>query len=92
MLIPEHRMSLYQVENTKNATASGSTLTPAACDTYPLCSNKVCDRSLSIKERVAGLVDSMTTQEKIYNLVDAAAGSTRLGLPSYEYWSEATHG
>ncbi|KAJ5820055.1 glycoside hydrolase superfamily [Penicillium riverlandense] len=63
-----------------------------ACQTQPLCSHQVCDTSKSIAERVSSLVDSMTLEEKILNVVDASAGSVRLGLPSYEWWSEATHG
>ncbi|PVH79283.1 glycoside hydrolase family 3 protein [Cadophora sp. DSE1049] len=63
-----------------------------ACQTNPLCSQKVCDTSLSIKERVASLVDSFTLEEKISNLVSSSAGSPRLGLPSYEWWNEALHG
>jgi beta-D-xylosidase 4 len=47
---------------------------------------------LSIAERVDSLVNSLTLEEKILNLVDASAGSARLGLPSYEWWNEATHG
>jgi beta-D-xylosidase 4 len=31
-------------------------------------------------------------EEKILNVVDASAGSERLGLPPYEWWNEATHG
>lgn len=47
---------------------------------------------MSIAERVSSLVDSLTLEEKILNVVDASAGSSRLGLPPYEWWSEATHG
>ncbi|EED20475.1 conserved hypothetical protein [Talaromyces stipitatus ATCC 10500] len=43
-------------------------------------------------QRVKSLIDSLTLEEKILNLVDASAGSERLGLPSYEWWNEATHG
>ena len=43
-------------------------------------------------ERVASLVESFTLEEKLLNLVDASAGSTRLGLPPYEWWNEALHG
>ena len=35
---------------------------------------------------------NLTLEEKILNLVDASAGSRRIGLPAYEWWSEATHG
>jgi xylan 1,4-beta-xylosidase len=63
-----------------------------ACQTNPLCSHPVCDTTKSIKQRVASLVKSLTLQEKIYNLIDASAGSERIGLPAYAWWNEATHG
>ena len=62
------------------------------CQTSPLSSHKVCDTSLSIKDRVASLIDSFTLEEKISNLVSTSSGSPRLGLPSYEWWNEALHG
>lgn len=34
----------------------------------------------------------MTTEEKILNLVNSAAGVRRIGLPLYEWWNEALHG
>ncbi|XP_028801835.1 beta-xylosidase/alpha-L-arabinofuranosidase 2 [Neltuma alba] len=51
-----------------------------------------CDKSLAVDARVADLVKRMTLQEKIANLVNAAGGVTRLGVPKYEWWSEALHG
>jgi len=79
-------MSLYKVTNpVETASGAGSTVFTPACHTSPLCSMKICDTSLSISERVASLVQSLTEEEKILNLVDSAAGSARLGLPPYEY-------
>lgn len=83
-------MSLYQISNPQGSTTNTGFV--PACQTAPLCSHKVCDTSLSITERVKSLVDSLTLEEKILNIVDASAGSTRLGLPSHEWWNEATHG
>jgi beta-D-xylosidase 4 len=83
-------MSLYQILNPQGNQTS--TAFVPACQTQPLCSHQVCDTSLSIAERVASLVSSLTLEEKILNLVDSSAGSQRLGLPAYEWWSEATHG
>ena len=34
----------------------------------------------------------MTTAEKIANLINTAPGVPRIGLPPYEWWSEALHG
>ncbi|KAK4580133.1 hypothetical protein LTR86_000336 [Recurvomyces mirabilis] len=82
--------SLYQITNSQPSTGA-SYFTPA-CQTSPLCSHKVCDTSLSTSDRIASLISELTEEEKILNLVDASAGSTRIGLPPYEWWSEATHG
>nr|OQO22580.1 hypothetical protein B0A51_11843 [Rachicladosporium sp. CCFEE 5018] len=86
-------MSLYQITDSVGNASSGvqDNFTPA-CLTSPLCGNPVCDKTKSIEERVASLVSQLTTPEKILNLVDASAGAARLGLPAYEWWSEATHG
>lgn len=51
-----------------------------------------CDSSLSYKERAKDLVKRMTLQEKVLQLGDLAYGVPRLGLPKYEWWSEALHG
>ncbi|KFY00624.1 hypothetical protein O988_03198 [Pseudogymnoascus sp. VKM F-3808] len=83
-------LSLYEILNPQGNTTNEGFL--PACQTQPLCSHKVCDTSMSTAERVTSLVSSMTLQEKILNVVDASAGSTRLGLPPYEWWNEATHG
>lgn len=88
--ISHNSMSLYQISNPQENTTNTGFV--PACQTAPLCGHKVCDTSLSITERVKSLVDSLTLEEKILNIVDASAGSTRLGLPSHEWWNEATHG
>lgn len=87
-------MSLYKVTNPQGEAGDGtnSTPNPPACQTSPLCSHAVCDTSKSTAERVAALVASFTEEEKILNLIDASAGAERLGLPSHEWWNEATHG
>ncbi|XP_051132799.1 beta-xylosidase/alpha-L-arabinofuranosidase 2-like [Andrographis paniculata] len=51
-----------------------------------------CDASLAVQKRVEDLVGRMTLPEKIGWVVNAAAGVSRLGIPSYEWWSEALHG
>lgn len=58
------------------------------CQTNPICASKVCDTSLSQNERIAALLSEMTVEEKAQNMVDSAAGVSRLGLPTYEWWSE----
>lgn len=51
-----------------------------------------CNTVLKIENRVADLVARLTLQEKIGFLVSKANGVTRLGIPTYEWWSEALHG
>ncbi|KAH0988882.1 hypothetical protein GBA52_000365 [Prunus armeniaca] len=51
-----------------------------------------CDTSLAIDLRVADLVQRLTLQEKIGFLVNSAGSVSRLGIPKYEWWSEALHG
>ncbi|RFU26412.1 hypothetical protein B7463_g9922, partial [Scytalidium lignicola] len=62
------------------------------CTRDPLCSNDVCDTTLSIQERAAALVNAMTLDEKVSNVGSAAPGSSRLALPAYPWQNEALHG
>ena len=48
--------------------------------------------SLSPEERAADLVDRMTLEEKASQLVNQARAIARLGVPAYDWWSEALHG
>ncbi|KAL6008782.1 hypothetical protein ACLOJK_022008 [Asimina triloba] len=51
-----------------------------------------CDKTLPLDRRAKDLVDSMTLDEKVAQLGNTARGVQRLGLPPYEWWSEALHG
>ncbi|KAL4279599.1 hypothetical protein GQ457_03G004770 [Hibiscus cannabinus] len=51
-----------------------------------------CNTSLRTDARVADLVKRLTLQEKILFLVSGAGSVSRLGIPKYEWWSEALHG
>ncbi|KAI1870696.1 uncharacterized protein JN550_004842 [Neoarthrinium moseri] len=62
------------------------------CQSGPLASNQVCNTSLSAWQRASALVSALTLSEKIANSGDNSPGSSRLGLPSYEWWNEALHG
>ncbi|PQM41454.1 putative beta-D-xylosidase 7 [Prunus yedoensis var. nudiflora] len=71
-----------------------STQPPYACDSsqpstssYPFCKT-----ALPINQRVQDLVSRLTLDEKISQLVNSAPPIPRLGIPSYEWWSEALHG
>src|SRR5574337_402435 len=53
---------------------------------------RFCDSSLGFEARVEDLVKRLTLQEKIGFLINNAGNVTRLGIPKYEWWSEALHG
>jgi beta-glucosidase len=65
---------------TSGARAAGAT-TPAYLDT-----------SLPPQVRAADLVHRLTLREKVSQLVNGARAIPRLGVPSYNWWSEALHG
>ena len=48
--------------------------------------------TLSNEDRAKDLVSRLTLQEKVQQLVNSATGISRLGVPQYEWWSEALHG
>uniref|UniRef100_A0A0C9QPY6 TSA: Wollemia nobilis Ref_Wollemi_Transcript_14266_2795 transcribed RNA sequence n=1 Tax=Wollemia nobilis TaxID=56998 RepID=A0A0C9QPY6_9CONI len=60
---------------------------PNARQIYPFCNT-----GLSIKDRANDLIGRLTLKEKAQLLVDRAGAVPRLGIPSYEWWSEALHG
>lgn len=66
-----------------------------ACDVAKdpnLASFGFCNKSLGVDGRVLDLVKRLTLQEKVTFLVNAAGSVSRLGIPKYEWWSEALHG
>jgi beta-glucosidase len=48
--------------------------------------------ALPIDQRVNDLVSRMTLEEKVSQMVHAAAAIPRLGIPEYNWWSEGLHG
>lgn len=62
------------------------------CTNGPLASNAVCNTTLPVRQRVQGLVDAMTLNEKLTILHNNSPGVPRLGLPTYNWWGEALHG
>jgi len=48
--------------------------------------------SLPLEERITALMKELTTEEKIDFLCAASSGVERLGIPAYDWWSEALHG
>ncbi|KAJ6919891.1 hypothetical protein NC651_013740 [Populus alba x Populus x berolinensis] len=71
-----------------------STQPPFSCDssnpstkTFPFCKT-----TLPISQRATDLVSRLTLEEKISQLVNSAQPIPRLGIPGYQWWSEALHG
>jgi len=78
--------------------SSRSTLSPSPSPT-PVweCNGQLmpvfCDSSKSPEQRVAALVSNLTLSEKISQIgSNSAPGIERLGIPAYQWWSEALHG
>ncbi|XP_052202519.1 probable beta-D-xylosidase 7 isoform X2 [Diospyros lotus] len=51
-----------------------------------------CKLKLPIGIRARDLVSRLTLDEKVAQLVNTAVAVPRLGIPGYEWWSEALHG
>ncbi|KAL0440129.1 UNVERIFIED_CONTAM: putative beta-D-xylosidase 7 [Sesamum latifolium] len=51
-----------------------------------------CNVHLSVDERARDLVSRLTLDEKISQLINKASAIPRLGIPYYQWWSEALHG
>ncbi|EKM50841.1 glycoside hydrolase family 3 protein [Phanerochaete carnosa HHB-10118-sp] len=62
------------------------------CVNGPLKDNLVCNPSADPTSRANALVDALTLEELVNNTVNASPGVPRLGLPPYNWWSEALHG
>ena len=54
--------------------------------------HKFTDTSLSFEERVESLISVLTPEEKVGLMMNKAISVDRLGIPSYNWWSEACHG
>ncbi len=50
------------------------------------------DTSLSNEARADALVKELTLEEKVSQMVDVCPPIERLGIPEYNWWSEALHG
>ncbi|PON61597.1 Glycoside hydrolase [Parasponia andersonii] len=71
-----------------------STRPPFACDSSNPSTKSLpfCKTDLPISRRAQDLVSRLTLDEKISQLVNSAPPIPRLGIPAYEWWSEALHG
>ncbi|KAJ9673795.1 hypothetical protein PVL29_023380 [Vitis rotundifolia] len=77
---------LVGVESTQSPPFSCDSSNPST-KSYPFCKT-----TLPISDRVRDLVSRLTLDEKISQLVNSAPAIPRLGIPAYEWWSEALHG
>ncbi len=50
------------------------------------------DTSRSFEERAWSLVDEMTLEEKVGQMMNDAPAIKRLDIPAYDWWNEALHG
>jgi beta-glucosidase len=50
------------------------------------------DETLSFEQRAKDLVSRMTVEEKVTQMVYNSPAISRLGIPAYNWWSEALHG
>jgi len=50
------------------------------------------DAQRTATRRAAELVSHMTLEEKVSQMQNTSAGIPRLGIPAYDWWSEALHG
>lgn len=59
------------------------------CKIAPLSGNAVCDVTKDALTRAKAIVSLFTDAELAANTVNGSPGVSRLGLPAYEWWSEA---
>ena len=59
------------------------------CVKGPLANNTVCDTAKDAITRAKALIDIWTDEELTNNTVNASPGVPRLGIPEYNWWSEA---
>lgn len=57
----------------------------------PAANTPLCNAALPSDQRVGWLVSNLTLQEKIGLFNTQSAGVQRLGIPTYQWWSEALH-
>ncbi|KIJ31884.1 glycoside hydrolase family 3 protein [Sphaerobolus stellatus SS14] len=62
------------------------------CTSPPLQGNAVCDTTKDPITRASALIKLFTPAELAANTVNVSPGVPRLGIPSYQWWSEALHG
>lgn len=62
------------------------------CVSAPFSSFPFCNASLPLEDRISDAIGRMTLDDKVAALSTNWNAIDGLGLPSYDWWSEATHG
>ncbi|KAF9057773.1 glycoside hydrolase family 3 protein [Panaeolus papilionaceus] len=75
-----------------HANAATFTYTFPDCSKAPLKGNGVCDMTKDATTRAKAIISQFTVDELMANTVNLSPGVSRLGLPPYQWWSEALHG
>ncbi|KAJ7811988.1 beta-xylosidase [Mycena olivaceomarginata] len=83
---------LVHSNTTVSGTKGESTQEFPDCVNGPLKNNAVCDTSQDPVTRAKAVIALFTDEELIHNSVHQSDGVPRLGLPPYNWWSEASHG
>jgi len=65
---------------------------PPWCSLTPQSGWPICDPKQSLDARAADIVGRLSQDDKIAALVTATKALPSVGLPPYQWWSEATHG
>ncbi len=74
------------------AAAAVCSLLPAAAQDSPPRDAPWLNPDLPVAQRVDALVAQMSLEEKASQMVNQARAIPRLGVPAYDWWSEALHG
>jgi hypothetical protein len=71
----------------------GSPVPPTPwCAVPPRSAWTFCDPSAPLDDRAADIVARLSVADKVKSLVTGTAPLSSVGLPAYQWWSEATHG
>ena len=89
--LTDNTLLFFNMMNIVAACAAVS-LASRPCDVAPLQGSTLCDESRSTQERAYWIVNQLTLDEKISITQNGADAVSRMGLPAYQWWSEALHG
>ena len=74
------------------AIASAAVLLLSGCTDKKTYEYPFQDPSLKVDERVENLISLLTPEEKVGLMMNKSVSVDRLGIPSFNWWSEACHG